>query len=85
MRTAEGCFTCHNTAAMTKGKLDPSHLIPSVTCEACHGPGAKHVSAEQSAAEGRGESNLQSPTTECGGISGLLRIVSPYLVGRDAD
>lgn len=52
MRTAEGCFTCHNTAAMTEGKLDPSHLIPSVTCEACHGPGAKHVSAEQSAAEG---------------------------------
>jgi hypothetical protein len=51
-RTAEGCFTCHNTAAMTEGKLDPSHLIPSVTCEACHGPGARHVSAERSAIEG---------------------------------
>jgi hypothetical protein len=34
---------------MTEGKLDPSHLIPSVTCEACHGPGANHVSAEKSA------------------------------------
>jgi Cytochrome c554 and c-prime len=51
-QTAEGCFTCHNTAAMTEGKLDPSHLIPSVTCEACHGPGAKHASAERSAADG---------------------------------
>jgi hypothetical protein len=51
-RTAEGCFTCHNTAAMTESKLDPNHLIPSVTCEACHGPGAKHVMAERSGAEG---------------------------------
>jgi len=51
-RTAEGCFTCHNTAAMTDGKLDPAHLIPSVTCEACHGPGAKHVSGESSGEEG---------------------------------
>jgi Cytochrome c3 len=51
-QTAEGCFTCHNTAAMTEGKLDPSHLIPSVTCEACHGPGAKHVTAEKAALEG---------------------------------
>ena len=50
--TAEGCFTCHNTAAMTENKLDPSHLIPSVTCEACHGPGARHASAEKSAFEG---------------------------------
>jgi hypothetical protein len=51
-QTAEGCFTCHNTAAMTDGKLDPSHLIPSVTCEACHGPGAQHASAERSALAG---------------------------------
>jgi hypothetical protein len=50
--TAEGCFTCHNTAAMTEGKLDPKHLIPSVTCEACHGPGAKHANAEKSALDG---------------------------------
>jgi len=51
-QTAEGCFTCHNTAAMTEGKLDTLHLIPSVTCEACHGPCAKHVEAEKSAIEG---------------------------------
>ena len=50
-QTGEGCFSCHNTAAMTEGKLDPAHLIPSVTCEACHGPGAKHVAAEKSSAD----------------------------------
>ncbi len=51
-QTAEGCFTCHNTAAMTEGKLDPAQLIPSVTCEACHGPGLKHVNAEKSGDDG---------------------------------
>ncbi len=39
------CFGCHNTAASTASEFDPDHLIPGVTCEACHGPGAKHVSA----------------------------------------
>ena len=39
------CFGCHNTAASTAGEFDPDRLIPGVTCEACHGPGAKHVSA----------------------------------------
>ena len=39
------CFSCHNTAAFTSGRADPGNLIPGVTCEACHGPGAKHVTA----------------------------------------
>jgi len=48
------CFGCHNTASSMGGQFDPDHLIPGVTCEACHGPGAKHASA---AKEGRiGES-----------------------------
>jgi hypothetical protein len=37
------CFGCHNTASSTAGNFDPDQLIPGVTCEACHGPGAKHV------------------------------------------
>lgn len=44
------CFGCHNTAPSTGGQFDPDHLIPGITCEACHGPGAKHVLA---AKEGR--------------------------------
>jgi hypothetical protein len=49
--TAEGCFTCHNTAAKTSGKLDPAQLIPNVTCEACHGPASAHVAAEKAGME----------------------------------
>ncbi len=39
------CFSCHTTASTTNHRFDPGHLIPGVTCEACHGPGAKHVAA----------------------------------------
>jgi hypothetical protein len=42
------CFGCHTTASTTNRRFDPSHLIPGVTCEACHGPGAKHVAAMKS-------------------------------------
>jgi len=39
------CFGCHTTASTTNLHFDPTHLILGVTCEACHGPGAKHVAA----------------------------------------
>jgi hypothetical protein len=39
------CFACHTTASTANRRFDPTHLIPGVTCEACHGPGAKHVAA----------------------------------------
>lgn len=42
------CFACHTTASDIDGKFDEAHLIPGVTCEACHGPGAKHVAAMNS-------------------------------------
>ncbi len=42
------CFSCHTTAAVTDHRLDVAHLIPGVSCEACHGPGAKHVAAMKS-------------------------------------
>jgi len=37
------CFGCHSTASSTDGVFRPERLIPGVTCEACHGPGAQHV------------------------------------------
>jgi len=37
------CFGCHATAATADNKFDADALIPGVTCEACHGPGAQHV------------------------------------------
>jgi len=39
------CFGCHTTASSTSGRFDVASLIPGVTCEACHGPGATHVAA----------------------------------------
>jgi hypothetical protein len=37
------CFGCHSTASSTENQFHPERLIPGVTCEACHGPGAQHV------------------------------------------
>ncbi len=37
------CFSCHTTAAVIGDQFNEEHLIPGVTCEACHGPGARHV------------------------------------------
>jgi hypothetical protein len=39
------CFGCHATASSIGGYFDEAHLVPGVTCEACHGPGASHVKA----------------------------------------
>lgn len=46
----ELCFGCHTTAAFTSDKLDQEHLFLGVTCEACHGPGTKHVATMQAVA-----------------------------------
>ena len=37
------CFACHATAVNVGGAFDERHMIPGVSCEACHGPGASHV------------------------------------------
>jgi hypothetical protein len=42
------CFSCHTTASTTKNGFDSRTPFPGVTCEACHGPGAKHVAAIKS-------------------------------------
>jgi hypothetical protein len=42
---AQGCFGCHSTAASSGSQLQLESLVPGVSCEACHGPGEKHVAA----------------------------------------
>jgi hypothetical protein len=37
------CFSCHTTGATIGSRVDWSKVTPGVTCEACHGPGKKHV------------------------------------------
>jgi Cytochrome c554 and c-prime len=41
------CFGCHTTVTSDRGPgvLDPSAMIPNVTCERCHGPAGDHVAA----------------------------------------
>jgi hypothetical protein len=56
-----GCFDCHNTASTTNDRFDPEHSIPGVTCEACHGPGADHVSAAKSGLAGQGATMILNP------------------------
>jgi hypothetical protein len=45
--TAQRCFGCHTTASKVSGVFDPEQAIPGIGCEACHGPSAKHVEAEE--------------------------------------
>lgn len=46
--TARHCFSCHTTGAVTSRVFDAAKATPGVTCEACHGPGARHVAAMKS-------------------------------------
>jgi len=39
------CFGCHMTASSTNNQFDLKHASPGVGCEACHGPGARHIQA----------------------------------------
>jgi hypothetical protein len=41
------CFGCHSTGALSEGHLQFDQLVPGITCEGCHGPGAAHVAAMQ--------------------------------------
>ena len=44
---ARTCFSCHTTAMFATSPIDEHSIVPSVSCEACHGPGAGHVAAVQ--------------------------------------
>ena len=41
------CIECHTTTFQF-GNKEVTNLLPNVTCESCHGPGAKHVAAMRS-------------------------------------
>jgi Cytochrome c554 and c-prime len=45
------CFGCHTTASTTRNQFDPGNLVPGVTCEGCHGPGASHVALAHSGSD----------------------------------
>lgn len=39
------CFGCHTTASTIGEQFDEKNLMLGVTCEACHGAGARHVAS----------------------------------------
>lgn len=46
----EQCFGCHTVASTTSGRFEPARLMPGISCEGCHGPGASHVALANSGA-----------------------------------
>jgi cytochrome c553 len=45
MEETRDCFGCHTTNGVSGKTLQLDHMMKGVTCEACHGPGEKHVAA----------------------------------------
>jgi hypothetical protein len=57
------CFACHTTASTTESRFDPSHATPGITCEACHGPGRRHVDLMKQRRPGQGTRHILNPAT----------------------
>jgi hypothetical protein len=55
------CFGCHTSGSMIAGRFDPIHATPGVTCEQCHGAGAKHVAAMESGKIEEGRRAILNP------------------------
>jgi Cytochrome c3 len=45
---ARACFACHAPSAVSRTDLQLDHFTPGITCESCHGPGARHLAAIKS-------------------------------------
>lgn len=61
LKEAQKCFGCHTTASTTANHFDPSQSFEGVTCEACHGPGSKHVAAMMSGQIELGKRSIVNP------------------------
>jgi hypothetical protein len=58
---SRACFGCHTTASITNNQLDGNRAVPGITCEACHGPGASHVVAMNSAQPDQAATLIMNP------------------------
>ncbi|MEJ7618430.1 MAG: multiheme c-type cytochrome, partial [Pyrinomonadaceae bacterium] len=61
---ARSCYGCHATAATSGMQLQLETLMPGVSCEACHGPGEKHLAAMKSG--NAAEKSIFNPATLSG-------------------
>lgn len=55
------CFGCHTSGSMIAGRFDAAHATPGVTCEQCHGAGAKHVAAMKAGKIDEGRRAILNP------------------------
>jgi hypothetical protein len=60
-KEAQGCFGCHTTASTTSNRFGPNESLEGVTCEACHGPGSRHVQAMKAGQIERGRKSILNP------------------------
>lgn len=60
------CFACHTTASTIGDTFDEKNLIPGVSCEACHGPGAAHVAEMKALMDGKSASAATAATHATG-------------------
>ena len=82
---ARRCFGCHNTASTAAGTFDPKGLIAGITCEACHGPGRRHVELLEQKRLGPALDAIVSPgKARPGGVRRFLRRLSRDVLGRQA-
>ena len=58
---ARRCFACHSTGSTMNGQFDQTKAIPGITCEACHGPGKRHVEAMQRGHDNEGIEAIFNP------------------------
>jgi len=59
--TLPRCFGCHTTASTIGGVFDPEHATMGITCEACHGPGARHVAAMNAGVDAADDTSMLNP------------------------
>jgi hypothetical protein len=88
------CFGCHTTASGMGSTFDDAKLIPGVSCEACHGPGQKHVDAMEGLSDNASAEEPRENTSKaifnpgkltpeesvdfCGGLSRLVLGYQPF-------
>ncbi len=54
-REMSRCFLCHATGVVEKPIAGQADFTSGISCEACHGPGAKHVAAKRAEKLQQGE------------------------------
>lgn len=58
---APNCLGCHATAVVVSGHVDTANMIPGISCEECHGPGAAHVALARSGGGGDNPGLISNP------------------------